>query len=89
MTKVIVNTNSGYRVAISGQQRPVVRTVGLQNIINYSNTVNNIYPEGASNLTDLLDVDSTDADDNEVLVFDEDTGKYVVKPVPGVDGGDF
>jgi hypothetical protein len=89
MTKVIVNTSTGYRVAISGQQGPVVRTVGLQNIINYSNTVNNIYPEGASRLVDLLDVDSSDSDNNEVLVFDEGANTYVVKPLPGVDGGDF
>jgi hypothetical protein len=37
----------------------------------------------------LTDVDASDADNNEVLVYDETLNKYVVKTIPAVDGGTF
>jgi hypothetical protein len=37
----------------------------------------------------LTDVDASDADNNEVLVYDETLNKYVVKIIPAVDGGTF
>lgn len=37
----------------------------------------------------LTDVDASDSDSNEVLVFNEDTGKYEIKVIPVIDGGIF
>lgn len=37
----------------------------------------------------LSDVDASDADNNETVVFDEATNKFVVKTLPKVQGGTF
>ena len=66
-----------YRVAINNQQPKTIRTVGVQ-------------PMQTSNfLSTLNDVDSSGAENNEILVYDSATGKYVVKPLPVLDGGTF
>jgi peroxiredoxin len=75
-TKVIVNSNSPNRVSISGQQRSSVRTVGVGF-------------DQINNLSELKDVDASNADNNEVLVYDETLNKYVIKTIPSVDGGTF
>lgn len=74
--KVIVNSVPKTRVSINNQQREVVRTIG-------------IVPEVSGRLSDLLDVDASDPDNNETLVYDSTTGKYVVKTLPIVDGGSY
>jgi hypothetical protein len=89
MTRVIINTSSPYRVAVNNQQKTTVRTAGLQTIVNYSNTVNNIYPSGAARLVDLLDVDASDSDNNEIVVFEESSNTYVIKTLPVVSGDEF
>lgn len=40
-------------------------------------------------LKQLSDVDASDADNNETIVFDESTNKFVVKTIPKVQGGTF
>ena len=75
--KVTVVTPPGNRVSINNQQRETVRTVGLGS------------GGGASMLAQLTDVDATDSDGNEVLVYDEASGKYVIKTLPIVDDGSF
>lgn len=76
-TKVTITTTPANRVSISGQKREVIRTVSIA-------------PEQLSNrLEELVDVDATDSDNNEVLVYDEATDKYVIKTLPAVDGGIF
>lgn len=76
--KVSVTTRPGNRVSINNQQRTTIRSVGLTGGSG-----------GATSLNQLTDIDASDAEDNEVLVYDETTGKYVVKPIPIVDGGTF
>ena len=44
---------------------------------------------GVSKLSLLSDVDATNVNDQETLVFDAATGKYVVKELPRIDGGEF
>lgn len=44
---------------------------------------------GASSLTQLTDVNISGEQDGEPLVYDEGTGKYVIKPLPLIDGGFF
>lgn len=44
---------------------------------------------GAAYLRQLRDVDASDPDNNETLVYDEVSGKYVVKEIPIINGGEF
>jgi hypothetical protein len=37
----------------------------------------------------LLDVDASDPDNNETLVYDAAAGKYVIKELPVINGGNF
>lgn len=77
--KVTVNSTSPYRVAINNQQPKSIRTVGIQpTTIDLANRFSN-----------LLDVDATDPDNNETIVYDSATGKYTVKTLPVLDGGTF
>lgn len=75
-TKVILNSTTPNRVSINNQQRSTIRTVAIGAIQSKS-------------LGELSDVDVTDSDNNEVLVYDESLNKYVIKTLPNVDGGTF
>jgi hypothetical protein len=75
-TKVLINSTTPNRVSINNQQRSTVRTVAVA-----SSQVNR--------LSQLTDVDVSDADNNEVLIYDETLNKYVIKTIPAVDGGTF
>ena len=75
--KAIINTTGKNRVSISGSKRTEVKTVGI------SPATPTYYLES------LLDVDASDSDNNETLVYDADSGKYVVKVLPVVNGGTF
>lgn len=72
-------TSPQIRVSVNKQQRTTIRTVG----ISPATTV------PITKLTDLDDVDATGADNNETLVYDSNTQKYVVKPLPLIDGGSY
>lgn len=75
--KVTVNSGQAFRVAINNQQPKTVRTVGIQPV------------QTTNFFATLIDVDSTDAENNETVVYDAVSGKYVVKPLPVLDGGTF
>lgn len=45
--------------------------------------------KGVTSLSQLRDVDTTDADNNETLVYDEVSGKFVIKELPIINGGTF
>jgi hypothetical protein len=74
--KVTVVSPSKNRISINNQDRTQIRTVG-------------IIPENSNSLDGLSDVDASDPDNNETLVYDEVSGKYVVKTLPVVNGGTF
>jgi hypothetical protein len=40
-------------------------------------------------IVELKDVDASDVDNNETLVYDEGSGKFVVKEIPIINGGTF
>lgn len=65
------------KVSINGQKRTTVRTVGVSAFAQ------------TTKLADLVDVDSSDPDNNETLVYDSATQKYVVKILPVIDGGAY
>jgi hypothetical protein len=73
-TKVSITTSPGNRISINSQQRETIRTVGVGS---------------ATNLGSLNDVDASDADTGEVPVYDEASGKFIVKELPGINGGTF
>ncbi len=79
-TAVNVNVNSvgPNRVSINNQQRATVRTVGIIPELEYVNR-----------LVNLIDVDATNSENNETLVYDQVLNKYVIKTLPIVDGGTF
>jgi hypothetical protein len=69
-------TSPQIRVSINNQDRKQIRAVGLA-------------PGNVNQLVKLTDVDATDPDNNETLVYDEASGKYVIKTLPIVSGGTF
>lgn len=72
-----VFTSPQIRVSINKQDRKEIRTVGLA------------AKSGVDTLVALNDVDASDVDNNETLVFDESTGKFVVKVLPIINGGSY
>ena len=76
--KAYISSTGGSRVSVNNQQRQTVRTVGVQTDLQLVNQ-----------LAALSDVDATDPDNNEVLVYDEASGKYVIKELPVINGGTF
>lgn len=44
---------------------------------------------GASRIADLLDVDSSNAANNDTIVYQANTQTYIVEPLPVVDNGSF
>lgn len=75
-TKVVVRSSSPNRISINSQQQKTVRTVGIA-------------AASTNRLANLTDVDVSDSDNNETLVYDAASGKYVIKTLPSVDGGTF
>jgi hypothetical protein len=75
-TKVVVRSSSPNRISINNQQSKTIRTVGIASA-------------STNKLESLVDVDASDPDNNETLVYDASSGKYVIKSLPAVDGGTF
>jgi hypothetical protein len=75
-TKVLINSTTPNRVSINNQQRATIRTVAVAAV-------------GLDMLSELSDVDASDPDNNETLVYDGTLNKYVIKTLPVVDGGNF
>lgn len=44
---------------------------------------------GVETLAQLRDVDATSVDNNETVVYDEVSGKFVIKTIPIINGGTF
>ena len=68
------------RIIVS-QQRSKVKSV---NVVGATGS-------GASidTLVELKDVDATSVDNNETVVYDDASGKFIVKTLPVVDGGSY
>lgn len=75
-TRVIINSKSPNRVSINNQLPKNIRTIAVASA-------------SSSTLAGLTDVDASDPDNNETVVYDSTSGKYVVKALPVVDGGTF
>lgn len=72
-----VFTSPQIKVSINNQNRKTVRTVGVSALAQ------------TAKLSGLSDVDASDPNNNETLVYDSATQKYVVKTLPVLDGGTY
>lgn len=73
-----VTTQPKNRISINIQQKSDIKSVGLTG-----------KGGSAQYLSQLKDVDSSDIDNNETLVYDEVSEKFVVKELPIINGGTF
>jgi hypothetical protein len=76
--KATINTGFGNRVSVNIPQRQSIRTV-------------NISPDVTAKaaLADLTDVNASSPDNNDVLVYESSSNKYVIKELPALNGGTF
>lgn len=72
-----VYTTPQIRVSINNQARRTIRTVGVSALAS------------TGKLSSLVDVDASDPNDNETLVYDAETQKYVVRSLTVLDGGTY
>lgn len=75
--KVTVNSVPTTRVSVNNQQRETIRTVGVGVGIT------------APSIGSLTDVDASSKNDNDALIYDASTGKFIVKEIPVLNGGTF
>jgi flagellar hook assembly protein FlgD len=78
--KVFVNSTNTSRVSINAQKRSTVRTIALSSL---SSTSQN------ATFAALNDVDASNPNNNETVVYNSSTQKYEVKTLPIVDAGTF
>jgi hypothetical protein len=74
--KVTVNSVPTTRVSVNNQQRETIRTVGIGALVPQS-------------LESLTDVDASSKNQNDALIYDASTGKFIVKEIPLLNGGTF
>jgi hypothetical protein len=75
--KVLVNSAPKNRVSINNQSRDTIRTVGVG------------VSSGATMLSELTDVQLIDLQNDDTLVYDDASGKFVNKKLPVLNGGTF
>lgn len=73
--KITVITQPKNRISINTTQRTQIKSVNS--------------PVTLNKFTQLTDVDATSVDNNETVVYDEVSGKFVVKEIPIINGGTF
>ena len=73
-------TTTNVRVTVNKRQRGTVKTIKVGGMGGAS---------AIDRITELTDVDASDVDNNETLVYDEVSGKFVIKELPIIDGGFF
>jgi hypothetical protein len=79
--KITVITQPKNRISINTTQRTQVKSVNLVGATTTGAAVDT--------LIELKDVDATSVDNNETIVYDEVSGKFVVKEIPIINGGTF
>lgn len=75
--KVTLASTNQNRISINNQSRETIRTVRISSLAD------------RAKMSSLQDVDSSDADTGETLVYDASTRTYVVRTLPSVDGGQY
>jgi hypothetical protein len=80
--KITVITQPGNRISINTPQKQQIKSV---NVVGATS----VGTGGVTRLEQLRDVDTSQATNNETLVYDEASGKYIVKELPIINGGTF
>lgn len=83
MSKITVRTTPKNRISINNRQRGTVKT------INVGTAIGGGGGSAIDRITELTDVDASDVDNNETLVYDEGSGKFVIRELPIINGGTF
>lgn len=81
MSKITINTTSKNRISINTKKQNII-TVAGHGLTGAGSGV-------ITQLRQLSDVDATNLVDNEVLVYDEASDKFVVENLPVINGGTF
>ena len=77
---MLKTTTNNYRVSINKTNQTIARTVTINPQVGGSTNL----------LRSLNDVDISDGlQDNETLVYDETSDKFIVKALPIINGGTF
>ena len=76
MSNIVIRTTPKNRISINTPKQAEIKTVKASAV-------------GPSKLRNLIDVDGSDLDNNEIVVYDEASDKFVVKELPIVNGGTF
>lgn len=76
--KVTLVSDAKSRIAINNQTRQTIRTVALAQDLS-----------AITRVSALSDVDASDPNQDETLVYDEASNKYIVKTLPNISGGTF
>jgi hypothetical protein len=63
------------RVSINDQKRETIRTVNLG--------------DTRQSISTLTDVDASSKNQNDAIIYDASTGKFIVKEIPVLNGGTF
>ena len=77
----------GTRITIKPRKQNINVTSAPKNRIQINN--NGLGGLSTDTIVELKDVDASDVDNNETLVYDEVSGKFVVKEIPIINGGTF
>lgn len=75
------------RITIKPRKQNINVTSAPKNRIQINN--NGIGGSASDTIVELRDVDASDVDNNETLVYDEGSGKFVVREIPIINGGTF
>lgn len=82
--KVTVQSAGQNRISINNTNKhKTVRTLAVPS------TTTGLGGNNIDTLAELTDVDTSDANDGESLIYNEITQKYEIKPIPLVDGGEY
>lgn len=81
MSKITVITQPKNRISINTPQRTQIKSVNVVGATGIGGTIDT--------LAELRDVDASSVDNNETIVYDEVSGKFVVKEIPIINGGTF
>jgi hypothetical protein len=81
---VRVSSQTGTTVAVKSQENYRIRTIGVAPAGTIEHNIT-----GANNLIELQDVDASSVDNNETVVYDENSAKFVIKELPVLKGGTF
>ena len=79
----------GITVRTTPKSRVSINSGGTKKLIVNTGAAGPASATNIDNLVELADVDASDVDNNETLVYDDTSGKFVVKELPRLDGGTF